>query len=376
MADENTLLTLLVFDSMTVSAQGERTRTGFVLPRTVLRVKGQEQTPQLKTHKSISSCKFAPCPQPHRTNSASLYKFTLDYTMVKRTTKEIAALVRHNEREAAKLSVSYQLKLERIEGMVRKELAEDDDPRMEEEVRNMLRRQLGLGAEDALKLYPKLEAMRPEKLRDEELSKKREEARRARPKPTPTLAKAIPPGPSNPPPGLSRGLKRGQSFGTSHPAKKTSFVPCVGDWQCGKCQYWNKRWNFECRGLGDTCGVSDWQPGAKNKVQQAGEGVPAERKSGAIRQGDWVYRSGHWGRSHWTRCDMCHKPRAECQIGHDFDDNLPEDHLAPVEGYPASRDYWGGELHSEAYNGSSTSRQQRTSNAPPGVFGRYVEKKK
>lgn len=267
----------------------------------------------------------------------------------------------------------------------------------------LLRRQLDLKRAHAMELYARLAEHR-EGLEKEEATasketqakgkeKKKEEKRAkpnsaaAAPPPPPVLSSAppamqladyLPPysasGPPLPPP---QGAKRHHNFSEPQAAKRvdSSFVPRVGEWKCGKCTFWNMRWNSICRGRKDSCGVPSWDNTAKHVTQMPAKGVEAARVSGAKRWGDWRCRCSRWNRSHYHLCGKCHGEKADCLVGQDFSLDLEHDPPGPEHGYLVSNNYWNEERHPEAYNSSSASQYQRDQNVPAGAKGRFRERR-
>jgi hypothetical protein len=89
-----------------------------------------------------------------------------------------------------------------------------------------------------------------------------------------------------------------------HAAKKSqqALIPCVGDWKCYRCGFWNSKFFYDCYGTlpsGESCdqGVNP----ELHQTQLAEEGIK-ERKSGAKWRGDWMCRCQTWNRTHWKNC--------------------------------------------------------------------------
>jgi len=174
-----------------------------------------------------------------------------------------------------------------------------------------------------------------------------------------------------------QGTKRGalQAFGAKSESG-SGFEPCVGDWRCGRCKWWNFRhWSF-CHGKGGKCKLQLRSSTVNHHVQEEAPGIK-QRVTGAKRFADWQCECKVWNREHWGRCWKCRKGRAVCSWGVDVADWLPgkdesdEEYHPPEDGVKAL--LYGD---SQGTSGGSTSGRYHSMMAGHyGVKGKFKEKK-
>jgi len=111
--------------------------------------------------------------------------------------------------------------------------------------------------------------------------------------------------------------------------KTPKFTPCVNDWHCAVCGWWNYRWYSLCRGFNHEknkpCDQTVGDPYFRNFVQPAGDGVN-RRKSRAKFQGDWLCENRdcqRWNRMFWSTC-RCGAERDDAMEFIEDDPSLPQ----------------------------------------------------